>query len=133
MKSEKENQYTGVIYCLTNKINGKQYVGQALSFIISHGKLKRHGLEGRFKQHSDSANKNKDNCPKLYNAIRKHGIDNFGEMILLVCPIELLNVMETYYIKNLIQLSTVIMLSMVIHLENQMIIENLGLKKLKRQ
>ena len=66
-----ENHFN-CIYCYTNKINGKKYVGQSVDFI------KRH------KQHIRQAYN--ENC-KAYDyafhcAIRKHGIENFEIEIL---------------------------------------------------
>lgn len=95
---KKENNYTGVIYCLTNKVNGKQYIGQSSSYIINHGKLIRHGLEGRFKVHCEYAKSGKNSCPKLYPDIRQYGVDNFTKEILEIVPVELLDELETQYI-----------------------------------
>lgn len=96
----KENIYTGIIYCLTNVITKQIYIGQAISFIVNHGKIKRHGLEGRFKSHKYDSIKRIKACPKLYNAICKYGIGNFSKKIIYVCPIELLNEVEAYFIKK---------------------------------
>lgn len=93
-----ENQSTGIIYCLTNTVNGKKYIGQALSYLINHGKIKRHGLEGRFKNHCKDALSGKDYCSKLYPAMRKYGIDKFVKEIVIITAIELLSDFEVYYI-----------------------------------
>ena len=44
-REDMESIDTGIIYCLTNTITGKKYIGQANSYIINHGKIKKHGLE----------------------------------------------------------------------------------------
>lgn len=56
----------GYIYCITNKINGKQYVGKTLDTI-----------EKRFSEHCSDYKK--DVCKKrpLYRAFKKYGIENF--------------------------------------------------------
>lgn len=59
----------GIIYCITNKLNGKRYIGQT--------KRKK---EVRIKEHFQTA-KDRRNL-HLYNAINKYGIDNFEVNIL---------------------------------------------------
>jgi group I intron endonuclease len=53
-----------IIYKITNKINGKCYVGQTI-----------HPLELRWKQHCQHNRKRP--CPVLLDAIKKYGKDNF--------------------------------------------------------
>ena len=56
----------GFIYKITNKINGKSYIGKT-----------EQTVEKRFKEHiSDARNKAHMDRP-LYRAIRKYGIENF--------------------------------------------------------
>lgn len=95
---EEETIETGVIYCLTNKVTNKKYIGQAVSFRHDHGKIVRHGIQGRFKEHCNDATTNKDKCPKLYASMRKHGIDKFDEQLLHICLLVDLDNMESYYI-----------------------------------
>ena len=64
------------IYLITNKINGKQYVGQS-------GNINR-----RFLEHSY---KGKESRIPLDVAIKKYGKDNFKFEILEECPLEELN------------------------------------------
>lgn len=75
----------GYIYVITNKVNGKQYVGQTSSFI-----------EERWKQHI----KSKDES-YFHRALRKYGIDNFSiEQIEECSSIEVDN-REKYWIEKL--------------------------------
>lgn len=83
-----EDETTGVIYCITNMINNKKYVGQALSYIYKKGKIVKHGMEGRFNVHREDAQNGSESCPKLYNAMRKYGIDNFKVELIKICPAE---------------------------------------------
>lgn len=95
---EHETYDTGVIYCLTNNITGLKYIGQTNSYKSDHGKIKRHGIEKRFKQHIYDSRKRIKGCPKLYNAMAKYGYENFSKEVLMVCSKSLLNQMEDNYI-----------------------------------
>lgn len=62
-----------LIYCFTNLVNGKKYIGSTINT-----------AEHRYKQHiynSTHPNTHQYNYP-LYQAIRKYGIDNFNYEIL---------------------------------------------------
>lgn len=72
----------GIIYKITNKVNGKSYIGQT-----------RYTIEFRWKQHQHK----KDNT-YFHNAIHKYGIENFSIEVLEECNIEDLNSREIYYI-----------------------------------
>ena len=72
----------GIIYKITNKVNGKSYIGQT-----------RYTIEFRWKQHQHK----KDNT-YFHNAIHKYGIENFSIEILEKCNIEDLNSREIFYI-----------------------------------
>jgi len=70
------------IYCITNQINGKQYIGQS-----------KH-IERRFNEH-----KTYNNNSVIHNAISKYGEDNFTFEILLECSEEELPNEEEKFIK----------------------------------
>ena len=57
--------YEGYIYCITNKVNSKQYVGQTIRTV-----------EDRYKQHLNRVKHNYDNL-YLYKAMEKYGVENF--------------------------------------------------------
>lgn len=76
------------IYCFTNKINNKKYIGQSIN------------IEKRFLEHfnhSKNPNANGYNS-KFYRALRKYGIDNFDFEIIEELPYESLNERETFWI-----------------------------------
>lgn len=81
------------IYCFTNKINGKKYIGQSIH------------IEERYKEHlSRSKNlKNKLYGTYFYRALRKYGADNFNFEIIdsnWDYTKDDLNRLERYYIKK---------------------------------
>lgn len=82
----------GIIYCYTNLINGKKYVGQTIN------------PTQRFSQHKSSAfnEKDKDYNAPLHRAFRKYGYENFEYEVLAEADlIEELNGLEIYYIAHL--------------------------------
>ena len=81
----------GTIYCITNKVNNKQYVGQTIR-----------SPKKRFSEHFCDANRNKCSS-KFGNALRKYGKDNFTMEVLEegIDSIHTLNTLEEEYIKTL--------------------------------
>lgn len=72
----------GYIYKITNKVNGKSYIGQT-----------RYTIEFRWRQHQHK----KDNT-YFHNAIKKYGAENFIVEQLEECDTSLLNEREIFYI-----------------------------------
>lgn len=72
----------GFIYKITNKVNGKSYIGQT-----------RYTVEFRWRQHIHK----KDNT-YFHNALKKYGIANFTIETLEECNVEVLNEREIFYI-----------------------------------
>ncbi len=76
------------IYKITNKINGKAYIGQSID------------IEARWKNHKLKpfvlGSENYDKC--LYKAIRKYGLENFSFEVLEECEPKQLNEREIYWI-----------------------------------
>lgn len=62
-----------IVYLVTNNVNGKQYVGQTRQDLKHY--LYRQGWAAKYRRSK----------PKLYAAIRKHGIKNFSIEILVDC------------------------------------------------
>lgn len=81
------------IYCITNKLNQKKYIGQSIN------------IESRWKKHIYSAfnkNVNADNYNyPLYCAMRKYGLENFEFNILETVSYKLLDEKEIYWINKL--------------------------------
>ena len=82
--------YFNCIYCYTNKINGKKYVGQTINFNTRH---QQHCYNSFYENSIDY------NLP-FHRAIRKYGIENFEINILKenLTSQCLLNFWESYYI-----------------------------------
>lgn len=72
----------GFIYKITNKVNGKSYIGQT-----------RYTVEFRWRQHQHK----KDNT-YFHNAIHKYGVENFIVETIEECNVEDLNSKEIFYI-----------------------------------
>lgn len=77
------------IYKITNKVNGKCYIGQSIN------------IASRWKRHKNTAyNPNDESYDNpLYQSFRKYGIENFSFEILEECSKELLNSKERYWIQ----------------------------------
>jgi group I intron endonuclease len=76
-----------IIYLITNKVNGKTYVGKTTK-----------SLEERFKRHMYNC---KEGNTYLYKAMRKHGSENFKAEILEETSPEKLDKQERYWILKL--------------------------------
>jgi group I intron endonuclease len=85
-----------VIYKITNIINSKIYIGKTKEFY----KNKYFGINARFKNHISSAfsKKKSNDCPRLYNAIRKYGKENFKIDLIEKSNEENIDKLECYYI-----------------------------------
>jgi hypothetical protein len=89
------------IYKITNKINQKVYIGQAISHRRNNNKYYPKGMMGRFKEHiKESKPKQKYHCNALNNAIKTYGSENFMVELLQICKIEDANKIETNEIHN---------------------------------
>lgn len=74
-----------IVYKITNRINGKVYIGQTTR-----------SLEKRWKEHCQLSH----GCQLMYRAIIKHGKENFTvEQIDVACTREELDAKEVYWIK----------------------------------
>jgi group I intron endonuclease len=74
-----------VVYLVTNKVNGKRYVGWTSK-----------SLEVRWRQHS----RRHSNCFALHNAINKYGVESFTIEVLFTVPTkELATELEIEHIK----------------------------------
>ena len=78
------------VYKITNKINGKSYIGQSVD------------IKRRWAEHKARAFDPNNNCydKPLYNSFRKHGIENFEFTVLEECSVDQINDLETFYIQQ---------------------------------
>jgi len=94
--NRKTGMYEGYIYCITNRVNGKQYIGQTLRTV-----------QNRFNEHKKIYMKNPYNL-YLYTAMKKYGINNFdvSEITKIISDTKIglkqsVNKSEIYYIDKL--------------------------------
>lgn len=81
---------TGFIYCITNDVNGKQYVGKTTDTI-----------EKRFKEHLNDCTKARYEKRPLYDAMNKYGTEHFQVRSLEECDLSILEEREKYWIDTL--------------------------------
>lgn len=62
------------IYCITNQVNGKQYIGKTT-----------YSITKRFQEHCVDSQKERCSKRPLYDAMNKYGIENFVAEKLLEC------------------------------------------------
>ena len=72
------------IYKITNRINGKNYIGQSIN------------IKFRWKQHEQEAKGERRNS-LLYQAMRKYGLENFSFEVIEECDREQLDAREDYW------------------------------------
>lgn len=78
------------IYCITNQINGKQYVGKTTGSVTK-----------RFKEHCSDSKKERCEKRPLYDAMNKYGIENFIVKELIQCEPDELDSYEKLFIEKL--------------------------------
>lgn len=90
----------GQVYCITNTLNGKQYVGQTSSHRFDK-KYRPFGYLRRFREHILHARHDSTRDYAILRAIRKYGEPSFQVELLENCPKEVLNDREQFYVKKL--------------------------------
>lgn len=79
------------IYCIKNKINGKEYIGQSINISKRIYEHKKKALDYPEDRSHNSI---------LHQAIRKYGWENFEVSVLEECTVDLLDEREKYYIES---------------------------------
>lgn len=80
----------GYIYCITNQINGKQYIGKTT-----------YSITRRFREHCSDCYKERCEKRPLYDAMQKYGIENFIVEQLMECDNDELSSYEIQFIDEL--------------------------------
>ena len=79
-----------IIYLITNKINGKVYIGRTTR-----------GLDVRWNSHKSGINAEKNKRLRLYQAFKEYGIENFSiEQLEKADSFDALKKRESYYIQS---------------------------------
>lgn len=78
---------TGFIYKITNKLNGKVYIGKTLC-----------SIEHRWKEHIKASKEHRCENRPLYRAINKYGVENFSIEAIEECDHNILSDREIYWI-----------------------------------
>jgi hypothetical protein len=87
------------IYKITCIPTGMSYVGQAVSHILNHNKLRPYGMKGRLNCHISEAYSNKTKqCNYLNNVIKKYGKHAFELQLLHVADIDTGDYYENLFI-----------------------------------
>lgn len=86
-KIEKENWRKIGVYCITNIINNKIYIGSTTT-----------NFRHRYLQYCSAFKRKLKNQPILYRAFRKYGFENFKFELLCLCEKENALIMEQFYI-----------------------------------
>lgn len=76
------------IYKITNKVNGKIYIGKTVR-----------SLDKRWKEHCQSSRKTQCEKRPLYEAMKKYGIENFEFSLIEECDENILSEKEKYWIE----------------------------------
>lgn len=84
-----KNKLDTGIYCIRNLINGKVYVGQGQY------------VARRLYEHKYHLERNSDKATALQRAVNKYGLDNFEFAVLEMCPLEVINEREIFWIAEL--------------------------------
>lgn len=77
----------GYIYKITNKTNGKVYIGKTTKTV-----------QERWREHSNDTTKERCENRPLYKAIRKYGMDAFNVETIEEADLDVLSERETYWI-----------------------------------
>lgn len=88
-KVEKEHWRKIGVYCITNNINNKIYIGSTTT-----------NFRHRFLQYRSGFIRKLDNQPILYRAFNKYGFENFKFEIISICSKEDSIKMEQFYINK---------------------------------
>ena len=96
-----EDLVYGDIYAITNKVNGKKYVGQTRTHVFSRNRFRPYGYQRRFKAHLVDILSERSACTALATAVREFGQKNFEVTLLTRCTADQKDELEAKYISDL--------------------------------